>query len=88
MIIADLNNDGLVDASDVTLLNSVLAGHSAGTNTDDSRRVCQLRPPAPIRILSLPRRASGRAGGTVVVPVNIDTAHPSGSTGATEAILA
>ena len=25
-IIADLNNDGLVDASDVTLLNSVLSG--------------------------------------------------------------
>ena len=26
VIIADLNNDGLVDSSDVTLLNSVLAG--------------------------------------------------------------
>ena len=26
VIIADLNNDGLVDASDVTLLNSVLSG--------------------------------------------------------------
>jgi Cohesin domain len=39
-------------------------------------------------VLSLPTALQALPGGTVVVPVNIDTAKPDASTGATEAILA
>ena len=42
----------------------------------------------PDPALSLPATLQATPGGTVVVPVNIDTARPDGSTGATEAILA
>jgi Cohesin domain len=42
----------------------------------------------PDPTLSVPTDLVAVAGGTVVVPVNIDTAHPAGSTGAVDAILA
>ncbi len=87
VIIADLNNDGLVDASDVTLLNSVLAGiPRAQIPTIPTGLPIAATGPDPN--LSLPAVLQVTPGAIVVVPVNIDTAHPSGSTGATEAILA
>jgi hypothetical protein len=45
-------------------------------------------PVGPDPTLSVPTNLVVTAGGTVVVPVNIDTAHPTGSSGMTDAILA
>ena len=42
----------------------------------------------PDPVLSLPTGLQATPGATVVVPVDIDTARPEGSTGMTEAILA
>ncbi len=89
VILSDLNNDGLVDASDVTLLYSYLSGTPRP----------QLPPPPPALAgtivtsgpdpsLSLPTVPQASPGGPVVVPVNIDTAMPAGSTGMIEAVLA
>ncbi len=86
-IIADLNNDGLVDASDVTLLNSVLAGTPRPQIPTIPTNV-PITAYGPDPLLSLPAAMQATSGGTLVVPVDIDTAHPDGSTGATEAILA
>ena len=62
-------------------------GHAACTDSVRFRRVCRSRPPAPTRS-ERARHFQAMPGGTVVVPVNIDTARPAGSTGMTEAILA
>ncbi len=86
-IIADLNNDGLVDASDVTLLNSVLAGIPR-IQIPTLPTGLNITATGPDPILSVPAIVQIGPGATVVVPVNIDTAHPLGSTGATEVILA
>ncbi len=86
-IIADLNNDGLVDASDVTLLNSVLSGTPRPQIPAIPTNVA-ITAYGPDPLLSLPNTLTALPGGKVVVPVNIDTAHPVGSMGATEAILA
>ena len=48
-IIADLNNDGLVDSSDVTLLNSVLAGIPRAQIPAIPTGLTISWPPAPIR---------------------------------------
>ncbi len=86
-IIADLNNDGLVDAADVTLLNSVLSGAARAQIPTIPTNVA-ITAYGPDPLLSMPAALTALPGSTVVVPVNIDTAHPVGSTGATEAILA
>ena len=86
-IIADLNNDGLVDASDVTLLNSVLSG-TVRTQVPSIPTNVIITASGPDPSLSLPAMLPLTPGGTVVVPINIDTARPFGSTGATEAVLA
>ncbi len=87
VIVADLNNDGLVDASDVTLLNSVLSG-TPRTQIPTIPTNVAITAYGPDPALSLPTTLVGLPGSTVVVPVNIDTAKPVGSNGATEAILA
>ncbi len=87
VIIADLNNDGLVDASDVTLLNSVLSG-TPRTQIPTIPTNVAITAYGPDPLLSLPAALTALPGGTVVVPVDIDTARPVGSTGAVEAILA
>ncbi len=86
-IIADLNNDGLVDASDVTLLNSVLSG-TVRTQIPAIPTGLPIMATGPDPALSLPSYLLAMPGGTVIVPVDIDTARPKGSTGLTEAILA
>ena len=45
-------------------------------------------PTGPDPILSLPADLTATSGGTVTVPVNIDTARPAGSSGLMEATLA
>jgi hypothetical protein len=47
-----------------------------------------MTPTGPDPSLSLPTAIQAMPGSNVVVPVNIDTARPDGSTGAVEAILA
>ena len=86
-IIADLNNDGLVDSSDVTLLNSVLAGIPRAQIPAVPTGL-NIVATGPDPLLSLPATLQVGPDGSIVVPVDIDTAHPLGSTGATEAILA
>ncbi len=87
VIVADLNNDGLVDASDVTLLNSVLSGTVRAQIPAVPTNV-PITVYGPDPVLSLPPALAASPGGTVVVPVNIDTARPADSTGMTEAVLA
>ncbi len=86
-ILADLNNDGLVDSSDVTLLNSVLAGIPRAQIPPIPTGL-NIVATGPDPSLSLPTDLQATPGGNIVVTVFIDTAHPKGSTGATEAILA
>ncbi len=86
-IIADLNNDGLVDSADVTLLNSVLAGIPR-VQIPVIPTGLPIVASGPDPSLSLPAMLRVTPGGTAVVPVNIDSARPVGSTGATETILA
>ena len=87
VIIGDLNNNGNADSADVTLLNSFLAGIPR-TQIPTVPTGLTIVPTGPDPSLSVPTMPQLLPGGTVVVPVNIDTAHPLGSTGATEAILA
>ena len=74
VIIADLNNDGLVDASDVTLLNSVLSG-TPRTQIPTIPTNVAITAYGPDPLLSLPAALAALPGGTVVVPVDIDTAR-------------
>jgi hypothetical protein len=86
-IVGDLNTNGNADAPDITLLNSLLAG-TAHTQIPSIPVGLTIVPTGPDPELSLPSTLQVMPGGTVSVPVNIDTAHPDGSTGATEVILA
>ncbi len=87
VIIAGLSNNGLVDATDVTLFNAVLAGIPK-PQIPSIPTGLPIVATGPDPSLSLPTKLQVAPNGTVVVPVNIDTAHPDGSTGALEAVLA
>ena len=87
-IISDLNNNGNADSGDVTLLNSYLAGMPHAQIPVPPAALAGFTVTGPDPALSLPTTLRAPPGGTVVVPVDIDNAHPVGSTGATEAILA
>ncbi len=87
VIIAGLDSSGVVDGTDVTLLNSLLAG-TPRTQIPTIPTNVAITVHGPDPLLSMPAALSGSLGGTVVVPVDIDTARPLGSTGANEAILA
>ena len=86
-IIGDLNNNGNADSPDVTLLNSVLAG-APRPQVPPIPTGLAIVATGPDPALSLATAVAAAPGATVVLPVNIDTARPSGSTGMTEAILA
>ena len=86
-LIGDLNTSGSVDASDVTLMNSFLSG-TPRPQIPAIPAGLTILPAGPDPSLSLPTNVLATPGDTVVVPVNIDTARPDGSTGMTEAILA
>ena len=87
-IIGDLNNNGNADSADVTLLNSFLSGTQHGQIPVPPAALAGFTVTGPDPALSLPTTLRAPLGGTVVVPVNIDNAHPDGSTGATDAVLA
>jgi hypothetical protein len=87
VIIGDVGVNGSVDGSDITLINRQLAG-IATPQLPPIPTSLTIVPTGPDPSLSLPVTQQAAPGETVIVPVNIDTAHPQGSTGATEAILA
>ncbi len=87
VIIGDISSAGTVGAASVTLLNSLLAGIPR-TQIPSIPTGLTIVATGPDPSLSLPATLRLTPGGTVVVPINIDTAHPAGSNGATEAILA
>ena len=87
VILGDLNNDGVVAASAVTLLNSVLAG-TPRSQIPTIPANLPITAYGPDPVLSVPASLATLPGDTEVVPVNVDTADPVGSTGATEAVLA
>ncbi len=88
VILADLNNDGLVDASDVTLLNSLLSGTPRAQIPLVNPNGLTIIATGPDPTLSVAVAGQAIPGSTVTAAVNIDTARPAGSTGMTEAILA
>ena len=86
VVIGDINFNGQVDSTDATLMNRFAAGLTVPQ--------IPFKPPGTITatgsdpVLSLPTNLVAAPGGTVVVPVNIDTADPDGSMGMTDAVLA
>jgi hypothetical protein len=87
VILGDVANAGSVSSTDVSLLNSVVAGVlRAQVPTIPTGLL--IVPSGPDPTLSLPASLQATPGSTVVVPVTIDDARPDGSTGMTEATLA
>ncbi len=86
-IIGDLTTDGFVNSTDVTLVNRWLAGF-VQSQFPPIPTGLTITPTGPDPILSLPTNLDVVGGATVIVPVNIDTAMPAGSTGMNEAVLA
>ncbi len=80
VIIGDLNNDSLVDASDVTLLDSVLSG-TPRAQIPNMPATTPVTPTGASVQLSIPTNLTASPGGTVVVPVNINNPDPAGSGG-------
>jgi hypothetical protein len=87
LIVGDVGGNNLVDGSDVTLVNRRLAGYIT-PQIPDIPSTLTITPAGPDPALSVPTALEANAGSTVVVPVNIDTARPDGSSGAVQAILA
>jgi hypothetical protein len=87
VLVGDLNGNSNVDASDVTLLNSLLAGIPR-PQVPMIPVGMTLTPSGPDPTLSLPSTICTTPGGILALPVTIDTARPVGSSGAIEAILA
>jgi hypothetical protein len=87
VVLGDVSANANTDAADVTLLNSVLSGTSR-PQIPHIPTTLTITPTGPDPVLSMPTGLMATPGGTVVVPVNIDTARPDGSDGATEVILA
>jgi hypothetical protein len=88
VILADINANGRVDGSDASFIAQVASGGAV-------TRIPPIPSPAPVIVaggpdptLSRPTDLQASPGGVVVVPVNVDTAMPAGSTGLTEANLA
>ncbi|HYV35072.1 MAG TPA: glycoside hydrolase domain-containing protein [Gemmataceae bacterium] len=86
-IIADLNGNGFADSAEVTLMNRFLAGITV-TQIPPIPAGLSIAPTGPDPTLSLPANLVAVPGEMIVVPLNIDTARPLGSTGLMEAILA
>jgi hypothetical protein len=86
-IIGDMSGTGGTNSTDVTLMNRLLAGIAA---PQIPQPPVGLTIPAtgPDPTLSLGPAVTAKAGRTVTVPVNIDTARPAGSSGLIEATLA
>ncbi len=87
IIIGGLDNSGVMDSTNVTILNSVLAG-TPRTQVPTIPAGVFITADGPDPALSVPAPLTAPPGATVMVPIDIDTARPVGSMGATEAILA
>ena len=86
-IIGDPIDTGNTNSSDVTLMNRLLAGIATPQIPQPPSGLI-IPPTGPDPTLSLPPVLTANPGGTVTVPVNIDTARPAGSSGLMEATLA
>ena len=86
-IIGDINANGQADSADVSLMNKYLAGLSVPQLPTVPTGLI-ITPAGPDPTLSIPTDLPASQGGTVIVPVNIDTAQPAGSNGLTNAVLA
>src|SRR5204863_8199622 len=83
----DVNANGFADSADVTLLNRKLAGITLAQFPAIPTGLT-ISPTGPDPTLSIPSDLQAAPGETVVVPINIDTAQPEGSTGLMDAVLA
>ena len=86
-LIGDLNSSGNVDASDVTLINSFLSG-TPRSQIPAIPAGLTIVPTGPDPALSFAANLQAMPGATVLVPLQIDTARPQGSSGMTEAVFA
>ncbi len=86
-IIGDISGTGNTTSTDVTLMNRLLAGIATPQIPQPPAGLI-IPPTGPDPTLSLPPVLTANSGGTVTVPVNIDTARPAGSSGLMEATLA
>ncbi len=86
-IIGDVSGTGNTNSTDVTLMNRLLAGIAAPQIPQPPSGLV-IPPTGPDPTLSLPPNLMTTPGGTVMMPVNIDTARPAGSNGLMEATLA
>jgi hypothetical protein len=88
VIIGDvaLQNLGFVNSTDASTINQELV--SPKTSIPFVPIGLPVTPAGPDPSLSVPTDVMATPGSTVTVPVNLDTAHPQGSTGMTDAILA
>ena len=80
-------NGGSTTSADVTLMNRLLAAYATPQIPQPPSGLV-IPPTGPDPILSLPPTLTSVSGGTITVPVNIDTARPAGSSGLMEATLA
>ncbi len=88
-IIGDVGDSGTgnTNSADVTLMNRLLAG-IATPQIPQPPPGLAIPATGPDPTLSLGPTLTAPTGGTVTVPVNIDTARPAGSSGLMEATLA
>ena len=82
----DLNNNGQADAADVTLLSSYLVRSQTQVPTPPTSLT--LIPTGADPTLSLPKSLQAAPGDVITVPINIDTARPTGSYGMIGATIA
>ena len=86
-IIGNPTGNGIVNSGDVTLLNRAVAGYPQ-TKMPVIPNGLSIVPTGPDPILSVPTDLVVAPDGTVVVPVDIDTARPPGSSGMMQAMIA
>ena len=87
IIIGDVSLQGIVNSTDAGAMTQQVGG-TAKITIPYAPIGLPVTPVGPDPILSVPTDLAASPGGTVVVPVNIDTARPQGSTGMVDAILA
>jgi Cohesin domain len=86
-VIGDVSLQGSVNSTDAGAMTQQVGG-TARPTIPYAPIGLTVTPVGPDPTLSVPTDLMGTAGGTVVVPVNIDTAHPLGSEGMMDAMLA
>ena len=87
ILIGGVDGNPNITTGDATLINEYASGGLVGRIPATPQGLSLVTTGADPS-LSIPTDLTAAAGGTVVVPVNIDDAHPVGSTGLTEAELA